>query len=203
MTELTHEAVQEAMAIADEVSPTPQRALAALKILRTEVLHRWEQRTALSFRLQDLRNQVIAAGLPDDAPLYLALHAATATAEAWMHPDTLSEAAREHLGWIKAELRAFQEGALGLIEAERRRQIEQLGYSHARDDGYTCGQLAEAAACYALAGGGMPVELAEQHWPWEPQTFNPGTTRLRALVKSAALIVAELERVQRAEVASG
>ncbi len=203
MTELTHEAVRDAMAIADEVSPTPQRALAALKILRSEVLHRWEQRTALSFRLQDLRNQVKAAGLPDDAPLYLALHAATATAEAWMHPDTLSEAARDHLAWIKLELRAFQEGALGLIEAERRRQVQQLDYSHARDDTYLDGQLAYAAGTYALIGGGVAPELAGTWWPWHEATFKPGTDRMRALVKSAALIVAELKRMQRAEQAGG
>jgi hypothetical protein len=202
MTELTHEAVQQALAIADEVSPAPARAAAALKILRAEVHHRWEQRTALSFRLQDLRNQVQAAGLPDDSPLYLALHAATATAEAWMHPDTLSEAAREHLAWIKAELRDLQTGPLGAFMAERLRAMGEKGYTPEHDDEHADGSLAEAAACYAMHAGGIPHELCLQHWPWEPHTFKPGTPQ-RDMEKAGGLLIAEYQRRMRAEMRAG
>jgi hypothetical protein len=39
--------------------------------------------------------------------------------------------------------------ALGEIAAERRRQIEVEGWTHAHDDGHDDGSLAAAAACHA------------------------------------------------------
>jgi hypothetical protein len=76
------------------------------------------------------------------------------------------------------------------ILAERLRQIEVEGFSPVRDDGYTQGQLANAAACYATQ---TPL-----HWPpdWDQKWWKP-TTRRRDLVKAAALLVAELERLDR------
>lgn len=96
--------IDEALRLAEDVTPSPARAHEALKVLRDEVMHRWEQRTALSFRLQDLRALAAEHDVPDDSPLYGALHDATATAEAWMHPGTLSEAAASHLARLKKRL---------------------------------------------------------------------------------------------------
>ncbi|MGH8073694.1 MAG: hypothetical protein ACREO4_06430 [Lysobacter sp.] len=96
--------IDEAFRVAEQASPLPQRAHEALQVLKSEVLLRWEQRTALSFRLQDLRDAAAAAGIPDDSPLYGAIHDATATAEAWMHPGTLSDAAQTHLARLKRQL---------------------------------------------------------------------------------------------------
>lgn len=95
--------VDEAMRLADIDTPSPTLT-AALKVLRDEVMHRWEQRTALSFRLQDLRTIAAAHGVPDDSPLYGAIHDVTATAEARMHPGTLSDAAATHLARLKKRL---------------------------------------------------------------------------------------------------
>lgn len=95
--------VDEALRLADTETPSPTLT-AALKALRDEVMLRWEQRTALSFRLQDLRTLAAEHGVPDDSPLYGALHDVTATAEAWMHPGTLSEAAAAHLARLKKRL---------------------------------------------------------------------------------------------------
>lgn len=100
--------IEEAFRVAEQLSPLPSVAHDALQVLATEVRFRWEQRTALSFRLQDLRAIAADAGMADDSPLYLAIHDATATAEAWMHPGTLGDAARDHLARLKAELLALQ-----------------------------------------------------------------------------------------------
>lgn len=206
MTEHTHEAVADAMRIAEEVSPAPARAAAALKILTTEVLLRWEQRTALSFRLQDLRAELVKAGIAEDSPLYIALHEVTATAEAWMHPDTLSDAARSHLARIKAELQELQTGAVGAFLAERKRQITVEGWAQEHDDEHGWGQLALAAATYAAwapsRGGHDMQHAAEYLWPWDASWLKPGDAK-RNLEKAGGLLIAEYERLQRAEQSNG
>ena len=79
-----------------------------------------------------------------------------------------------------------------LIASERERQIEEEGYSPKRDDGYVNNELALAAAAYCVANDSY-VSL----WPWAPKTFKPRGRR-RNLVRAAALIVAEIERIDRA-----
>lgn len=97
--------VDEAMEIAEKAATSPSPILnAALKTLRQEVNFRWEQRTALSFRLQDLRQELVRAGIDDMSPLYESFHSLTSTAEGWMHPGTLSEAAGAHLASLKARI---------------------------------------------------------------------------------------------------
>lgn len=87
--------------------------------------------------------------------------------------------------------------AIDDIAAERKRQREVEGYSFEHDDKYNSDQLARAAACYA-----NPVYPLIEHtflpinWPWGQSWWKP-TTRRRDLVKAAALIVAEIERLDR------
>lgn len=80
----------------------------ALLTLRDEVVFRWEQRTALSFRLQELRTVAAEADLARDSKLYLAIHDATATAEAWMHPRTLSDAVEGHIAGLQQRIRELE-----------------------------------------------------------------------------------------------
>lgn len=90
------------------------------------------------------------------------------------------------------------------IEAERIRQIEKEGWTFERDDGYEEGGLARAAACYALSGSVQPPRkmsaymdsVVEYVWPWNTVWWKP-TDRRRDLVKAGALIVAEIERLDR------
>lgn len=123
--------IEEAFRVADQVSPLPQRAHEALQVLKAEVLLRWEQRTALSFRLQDLRDTAAGAGIADDSPLYGAIHDATATAEAWMHPATLSDAAQTHLARLKRELAEAksQQVEVEVDDAMVERYCRAVGYA--------------------------------------------------------------------------
>ena len=80
--------------------------------------------------------------------------------------------------------------------AERRRQIMFEGWSADHNDAHDAGELAEAAACYAACAhhdwsAGIPAE-----WPWADDWWKPTTAR-RDLVKAAALIIAELDRLDR------
>lgn len=78
---------------------------------------------------------------------------------------------------------------------ERQRQVSSEGFSLHRDDGYIKGELAAAAAVYARLAG-QPRTMSTD-WPWRRATFKPSTDRRRDLVKSGALILAEIERLDR------
>jgi|GEM_PF-6948228 len=95
-------------------------------------------------------------------------------------------------------------GVLEEIRTERRRQRAREELTPEYDDHLTDGSLADAAAAYCLAtstlawgAGADPEEI----WPW-PEGFKPKDRR-RDLVRAAALIVAEIERMDRAGAAGG
>ncbi|EOZ3000259.1 TPA: hypothetical protein ACRNIQ_000133 [Pseudomonas aeruginosa] len=88
------------------------------------------------------------------------------------------------------------------VQAERRRQVEAEGWTPEHDDEHSHGQMARAAACYALAGSSAPNDgtaalLVSLAWPWDQQWWKPSTPR-RDLVKACALALAEIERLDRA-----
>ena len=110
------------------------------------------------------------------------------------------------------------------IAAERRRQVEVEGWSLDHDDDHTDGSLAWAAACYAAPdvifvgvpavvrcrdrafehcpGDDEPYATATRYvdaWPasWDDENWKPKDSR-RDLIRAAALIVAEIERLDRA-----
>lgn len=79
------------------------------------------------------------------------------------------------------------------IGAERLRQRRKEGWTDEHDDKHNCNELADAAACYAL---GQPSQMIEQLWPWTQEWWKP-TTKRRNLIKAGALIIAEIERLDR------
>lgn len=93
------------------------------------------------------------------------------------------------------------------VQAERKRQVEAEGWTPEHDDAHSHGQMARAAACYALAGSSAPNDgtaalLVSLAWPWDEQWWKPTTTR-RDLVKACALGLAEIERLDRAASSEG
>ena len=85
----------------------------------------------------------------------------------------------------------------GLVE--RRRQVEQEGYTPEHDDMYTAGELPRAAACYALVAAGVAVLRTLPFWPWARQYLKTADSD-RCLDKAIALLIAEKERRERASV---
>ncbi len=88
------------------------------------------------------------------------------------------------------------------VQAERRRQVTAEGWTPEHDDAHSYGQMARAAACYALAGSSAPNDgtaalLVSLAWPWDEQWWKPTSAR-RDLVKACALVLAEIERLDRA-----
>lgn len=90
--------------------------------------------------------------------------------------------------------------AIELIADERQRQIDQEGWSLQGDDQHIEGELALAASCYAIPPGEHYCPEPPESWPWADSWWKPSPEdRIKELVKAGALIVAEIERLQRAE----
>jgi hypothetical protein len=97
--------------------------------------------------------------------------------------------------------------ALADVIAERTRQVTVEGWDAAHDDAHSNGCLARAAGCYALEGGRSILSafpksteagnLVPRAWPFDAEWWKPGTDQRRTLVKAGALILAELERMDR------
>ncbi|RPS33579.1 hypothetical protein [Pseudomonas aeruginosa] len=88
------------------------------------------------------------------------------------------------------------------VQAERLRQVEAEGWMPEHDDAHSHGEMARAAACYALAGSSAPNDgtaalLVSLAWPWDEQWWKPTSAR-RDLIKACALTLAEIERLDRA-----
>ncbi|EPJ4524353.1 TPA: hypothetical protein L6A41_07125 [Pseudomonas aeruginosa] len=93
------------------------------------------------------------------------------------------------------------------VQAERRRQITAEGWTPEHDDEHDNGEMARAAACYALAGSSAPSDgtaalLVSLAWPWDEQWWKPSTAR-RDMVKACALGLAEIERLDRVAASQG
>lgn len=99
--------------------------------------------------------------------------------------------------------------AISDIAAERQRQVGVEGWTPEHDDEHGNGELAQAAACYAaprsvthrhtLEGpGALPVHAGRNLlvWPWDFDWWKPKDERAN-LVRSGALILAEIERLDR------
>lgn len=84
------------------------------------------------------------------------------------------------------------------VLAERRRQVEQEGWTPEHDNEHDSGEMPSAAACYSLSAGHWSGALFEKFWPahWSRNWWKPTTPR-RDLVKAGALILAEIERLDR------
>jgi hypothetical protein len=102
------------------------------------------------------------------------------------------------------------------VLAERLRQISAEGWTPEHDDKHTDGELTSAAVCYAIAAFSPSADkrnpwkrlfyrgeefiahtFIANNWPWDRKWWK-SKSRRRDLVKAAALILAEIERLDRA-----
>lgn len=101
--------------------------------------------------------------------------------------------------------------AIDDVVAERHRQIEAEGWTEAHDDQHSDRSLARAAACYVQQATGRAWVIEDEgedyyqaeempdDWPesWAEEWWKPKNPR-RDLVRAAALLIAEIERLDRA-----
>lgn len=95
---------------------------------------------------------------------------------------------------------------LGLIRAERQRQLTEERWTAEHDDGHTESEMVVASNQYSslaavqIRGRGevkAPPCFIPKNWPWEPEWWKPSDDPKRNLVKAGALIAAELDRLNR------
>lgn len=104
------------------------------------------------------------------------------------------------------------------VIAERHRQINVEGFTPERDDvQHAQGNMLKAAMCYVMSVSAalthaskarVPLDPAFYRrmsglwpataWPWDASWWKPKSPR-QDLVRAAALIIAEIERLDRAE----
>lgn len=90
------------------------------------------------------------------------------------------------------------------VIAERVRQIVQKGYTVERDAAfYRPGDftITRAAIAYAITAtlpNGGDVR-PNGWWPWTRGAWKPGPSRKVALIKAAALLIAEIDRLEATE----
>jgi len=93
---------------------------------------------------------------------------------------------------------ALATAAANDVLAERERQKSAEGWTPEHDDEHDDGSLAQAAACYLLNAQSIPFSCGNSTiWPWAREWWKPKDRR-RDLVRAGALILAEIERLDRA-----
>lgn len=86
--------------------------------------------------------------------------------------------------------------AIDDILAERERQIKVEGFDATHDDGHIHEELILAAICYARYTKFTKIGYIKRAWPWDIAWWKPKDRRTN-LVKAAALLIAEIQRIDR------
>ncbi len=116
----------------------------------------------------------------------------------WLESDNKTPATDAFLAEVRAQGVKSLSNAVQSVIAERQRQQSVEGWMPEHDDEHCNGELAMAAVCYinetgtVNRNGGKPWG-----WPWDASWWKPNARR-RNLVKAGALILAEIERIDRA-----
>lgn len=118
---------------------------------------------------------------------------------------------RGEIGRLSGLLNSHTEGVAGATQAgmdalgERARQRRMEGYDDAHDDAHDDFTLSSAAIAYTMdarlrgtTGHGF-TDTPPPNWPWDSSDWKPKSVR-QALVVAAALIIAEIERIDRARI---
>ncbi|MGY4727929.1 ead/Ea22-like family protein [Burkholderia pyrrocinia] len=114
------------------------------------------------------------------------------------NPDTILRLLLERRTAIEAAAHTMSDtAAIRDVISERRRQIVDECRTASQDDTLDECELAAAAACYAIGSRDISTcSDCRALWPWPAQWWKPSTARAN-LVKAGALILAEIERLDR------
>jgi len=122
--------------------------------------------------------------------------------------ELLAERDADRARIAELEARVASPAATDVL-AERQRQVNVEGWTSSHDDLHDNNEMAFAASCYAFHAASASWDLEDddfpydwhrvpKQWPWDPEWWKPKSPR-RDLVKAGALILAEIERIDRAD----
>ncbi|HHD7475459.1 TPA: ead/Ea22-like family protein [Klebsiella oxytoca] len=154
----------------------------ALEKAQHEAAVDWEAAASLNVENQEMKRRIAEL---EDAEQKLCAANVTLDARAELAERQLAEMGS----------RTFTTAATDVL-AERQRQITAEGLTPEHDDEYQHCEMAVAAACYIMADDDPRADVPEL-WPWPSEWWKPTDVR-RDLVKAGALILAEIERLDRA-----
>ena len=90
-----------------------------------------------------------------------------------------------------------------MVLFERAKQ-EAMGYDAKHDELHTLGQLTMGAVCFAQTAftqintaKPLPSGFRHKDWPWQSSSFHAHEDPVGNLVKAAAMLIAEAERIER------
>lgn len=116
----------------------------------------------------------------------------------WLREHFLENESEMPQDWLGEVLQQFEvDSLIGVVKEVVKERIDQIvnkGFTPKHDDQHTKGELADAAAAYANTKGYVDT------WPFEIEDIRPKDRR-HDLIRAAALIVAEIERLDRASAA--
>ncbi|EOE4442096.1 hypothetical protein ACKDCL_005123 [Enterobacter hormaechei] len=112
-------------------------------------------------------------------------------------PQEPTPATDAFLAEVRAQGVKSLSNAVQSVISERQRQQSVEGWTPEHDDEHTEGEMAEAAACYAMFANNQGFSVPGL-WPWAREWWKQSGQR-RDLVKAGALILAEIERIDRQE----
>ena len=86
------------------------------------------------------------------------------------------------------------------VLAERQRQIDVDGWTPEHNDKHKRNELGLAASLYAFHDNvrTLSITTIPVYWPWSDEWWKPKSYR-ENLVRAGALIIAEIERIDREE----
>lgn len=100
--------------------------------------------------------------------------------------------------------------AMQMIAVERQRQIAAEGWTPEHDDEHRDGEMLQAGMCYYLHAIGQSASQRDgipREWPWDRCWWKPkgeaGDMHNRDLERAGALLLAERERLLRADLGFG
>jgi hypothetical protein len=121
-------------------------------------------------------------------------------------PNNMQDSVIVDNDWLRHVVKATKELAdmisptervIREITMERKRQVEKLSYLPEDDDNQSRGELAQAACYMAFPGDPSGLGLFPRDWSLETHSYRRGKTTRERLVVAAALLVAEIERIDR------
>ncbi|OCC05080.1 hypothetical protein BA190_09195 [Labrys sp. WJW] len=116
----------------------------------------------------------------------------------WTH-DCFTQGHGTPIGWLP--FHGEDSRAIVDVLAERRRQVTVEGWTPEHDDAHTDFSMTKAAIAYAMTAAARiyvtNLRRAVAWWPWAAKWWKPKGRR-QDLVRAAALIIAEIERLDRA-----
>lgn len=110
--------------------------------------------------------------------------------------ELADDAQKVYDGYTAQPVQAQPSEAVADVLAERQRQISVEGWTPEHDDEHTDDELSLAAASYAICDRAHMSPPG--FWPWDRKWWKPSDQPRRNLIKAGALILAEIERLDRA-----